>query len=86
LKNLTYRADEETLISALEDENAIISVYPNPTTDKVYLSTGANVRLYTQQGVLLYIGYGNEIDLSAYPQGLYLLKINGDTVVKLVKL
>ncbi|MCL2329294.1 MAG: M6 family metalloprotease domain-containing protein [Bacteroidetes bacterium] len=83
---VTYNGDAETHIIEI-DENAIsINVYPNPTADKVYLSTDANVQLFTQQGALLYVGYGNKIDLTNYPQGIYILKINGDMVVKVVKL
>ncbi|MCL2329293.1 MAG: T9SS type A sorting domain-containing protein, partial [Bacteroidetes bacterium] len=90
LANLvTYNGDAQTRIIEIDeiDENAIvINVYPNPTADKVYLSTDANVQLFTQQGALLYSGFGNEIDLTNYPQGIYILKINGGKVVKVVKL
>jgi len=89
LENLDYRGDKGTLIIEIGeiDESAIaINVYPNPTADKVHLSIDANVQLFTQQGALLYSGFGNEINLTNYPQGIYILKINGDKVVKVVKL
>jgi len=81
LENLESRDDKETRI--IEDA---ISVYPNPTVDKVHLSANVNIKLYTQQGVLLYSGTGNEIDLTAHPKGLYILKINDNMTVKVIKL
>jgi len=64
---------------------ASLQAYPNPTSGIVYLTAAANIKLYTQQGGLLYSGYGNEIDLSNYAKGLYFLHINGNKVVKVVK-
>ncbi|MCL2328855.1 MAG: leucine-rich repeat domain-containing protein [Bacteroidetes bacterium] len=78
-----FRSDVETSIIA---EDAIgINVYPNPTTDKVYLTTEASVKVFNPQGGLLYSGFGKEVDLSGYAKGLYILQINGTSVVKVMK-
>jgi len=84
LATLDYRGDKGTRI--IEDDAIVINVYPNPTVDKVYLSANADVKLYTLQGVLLYSGYGNEVDLTDYPKGVYILQVNGQTAVKVMKL
>ncbi|MCL2329364.1 MAG: leucine-rich repeat domain-containing protein [Bacteroidetes bacterium] len=73
------------ITGGIENNTTTFNVYPNPTTDKVFLTTAANVRLFNQQGALLYSGFGNEIDLSNYSNGVYFLQINGDKVVKVVK-
>jgi len=65
-------------------QNAEVKIYPNPTTGKVYIDVESNVKLYDSQGTLLQETVGKEIDLSAYPQGTYLLKIEGKTV-KVIK-
>ena len=56
-----------------------ITVYPNPTSDKLYINNlgiGA-VRLYTTNGQLLQIietkDSTTEVDMSAYPIGTYVL-------------
>ncbi len=56
------------------------SPHLNPATEKIQLSTTGNLRLYNLQGVLLYANYGDAIDLSAYPKGIYILQIDGKTV------
>jgi hypothetical protein len=61
-----------------------LKIYPNPTTGMVYTGTESDVKVYNSQGVLLQSIFDNKVDLSAYPQGLYLLQVNG-TWVKVVK-
>jgi len=85
---ITYSGDKETRIikDEIDEDTISVNVYPNPTTDQIYLSTDANVKLYSLQGVLLYSGYGDRIDLIGYSQGVYILQINESTIVKVVKL
>jgi len=42
------------------------------------------IKLYSLQGMLLKEIVGVQIDLSAYPQGMYLLQVNGE-MVKVMK-
>jgi len=53
-------------------------IYPNPTNGIIYTETESNIKVYDQQGVLLWKKMGNSIDLSAYPQGIYILQVNGE--------
>jgi exo-beta-1,3-glucanase (GH17 family) len=55
-----------------------IMLYPNPTTDIVLLKTNANIKVYNTQGEILQSLSGNRVDLSAYPQGIYFLQVNGE--------
>jgi hypothetical protein len=63
-----------------------LQVYPNPTRDKVYFSNpnGVEATLYSPQGKLLQRTHSNSVDLSSYPQGIYLLKV-GILTAKVVK-
>jgi hypothetical protein len=61
-----------------------ISIYPNPTTGKIYLEEENTIKVYNLKGALLQETFGNQVDLSAYPQGVYLLQVN-DGWVKVVK-
>lgn len=51
--------------------------YPNPTTGKVFFNTESNIRFCDTRGLLLQEAFGNQVDLSAYPQGIYFLQVNG---------
>jgi hypothetical protein len=58
-------------------ETDIVKFYPNPTTGQVYTETESDIKVYNQQGEVLQETFGNQIDLSDYPQGVYLLQVNG---------
>lgn len=71
-----------------------ISLYPNPTKNKVFLDTEINVsyHLINIQGQEMFKGYldvgMNEMDLSGLPQGLYFLNLespDGKYVKKIMK-
>ena len=53
-----------------------ITLYPNPTTGIVNLDIHADIKVYNMQGALLGKFFGSQVDLSAYPAGIYLLQIN----------
>jgi len=65
----------------LIDENTRISIYPNPTPDKVFIQAelGVKIQLFDIDGKLLSEkeALSNEtvFDLSAYAKGMYLLKV-----------
>ena len=65
-----------------------ISIYPNPTNGIINIRTNSGVmpelKLYSLDGRLLLQTYGNELDLSGYAKGMYLLYVNGNTF-KIVK-
>ncbi|MDR2680051.1 MAG: chitobiase/beta-hexosaminidase C-terminal domain-containing protein [Tannerella sp.] len=58
--------------------------YPNPTPGIVFLGAESNVKVYDVRGALLREVVSDCVDLSAYPQGLYFLRVNG-TFAKVVK-
>ena len=75
-----------------------MSLYPNPTTNQVTLNVGGSdtklqVSLITEQGKYLFTklveldSYRNVVlDVSAYPAGLYVLKVSGANVQGTLKL
>lgn len=59
-----------------------VSVYPNPTTGVTKLSHALDWELISLQGTVLKNGSGNQVDLSEFTNGIYLLKTkNGFTRV-----
>jgi len=67
----------EVGVDELPMTNYELRVYPNPTTGKVYIETESKIKVYNQQGQFLQETFGNQVDLSDYPKGVYLLQING---------
>lgn len=70
----------------LADETA---VFPTITRDKIYLTNSGlsrSIQLYSMQGHRINSwNETQELDLSAYPEGVYLLKLSGDAGSKTVK-
>lgn len=69
--------DATLITSACDDCNLAakygVKVYPNPTTDKVTIEGVEEpyVQLYNVHGRLLYEGYTQTVEMSAYTSGLY---------------
>ncbi|GAP72202.1 hypothetical protein SAMD00024442_27_12 [Candidatus Symbiothrix dinenymphae] len=65
---------------------APLKIYPNPTSDVVHITNGngMEVKVYNLSGELLQRTNENSIDLSAEPNGIYLLQV-GKQTVKVVK-
>jgi hypothetical protein len=62
-----------------------LSVYPNPVEDIVYISgEESNIKVFDIKGTLLQTTFGNQVNLSTYDKGIYLLQIN-DVWKKIVK-
>ena len=73
-----------TGISEIASNSAVV-VYPNPTTGIISVEQPAAIKIYSLQGVLLQATFGTQADLSPYPNGIYILQVNG-TRTKIVKL
>jgi len=65
----------KTSIKEVKSES--ITIYPNPTTDIVYIDSESEIKVYSSQGALLQTIFGKQVDLSAYPAGIYFLNIQG---------
>jgi hypothetical protein len=69
-----------------------VSLYPNPTREKLYLSNKMNliidrIEIYSAGGTLVKtVYYSNEIDLSAQSSGFYFARIYSGQVFKVQKL
>lgn len=77
------------------DKISTLSIYPNPVSNFSIIESSQNIislELYDMQGKLLKTQKANgkkeQLNLSSYPQGVYMLKIttnNGDKTVKIIK-
>ena len=56
-------------------QNPKLNLYPNPTTGMVYIGTESNIKVYNLQGMFLQESFGDHVDLSDYPTGMYLLQV-----------
>lgn len=61
-----------------------LSIYPNPASDKVYLSMSTEWQLVTLQGHIIESGNNTEISIQHLSNGIYLLKTD-DKLFKLIK-
>ena len=83
-----------TLYTSIEDSyEQSIRMYPNPTTGLMYINgiDEATVSVYNISGKLVkshYLLNSNAVDLSALPNGIYLVKIqkDGTTITKKISL
>lgn len=89
--------EAETIFQALSnpdfEQDQSISVYPNPTKDKVNVSgdfTLQTVQLYDVQGRLLQTQLANDnqtnIDISVHSNGVYFIKVTSDKGIKVGKI
>ncbi|MEG1539749.1 MAG: T9SS type A sorting domain-containing protein, partial [Muribaculaceae bacterium] len=56
-----------------------IEIYPNPASDKVTVSGINNINsleLFNMQGGLMKVNYGNEMSVTDFTAGVYMLRIN----------
>ena len=74
---ITVHNCRKTTIPPINSNGNITILYPNPTTHTVFLETESNIKVYNMDGTILQELFGNQVDLSAYPQGVYFLQING---------
>jgi hypothetical protein len=76
IKSLTFDGQEQ------------LSVYPNPTVDRIKVSSNqqvTNVKLYNQTGALVVNTVpdsANEVDLTKLSQGTYYVKINNGSLMR----
>ncbi|MDR0681329.1 MAG: M6 family metalloprotease domain-containing protein [Dysgonamonadaceae bacterium] len=86
-KTYTVTVNREKL-SGIEDVDSRAIVYPNPTTGMVYIKNTAGktpeVTVYNVMGKILLHAKENQIDLSTFPEGMYLLRTE-DRIIKIIK-
>ncbi|UZT96719.1 DUF5074 domain-containing protein [Chryseobacterium fluminis] len=90
-KTLVVNATASVLATA-EVKKLEFAVYPNPVTDILYIKTQEqvkNITLYDISGKLINVQYNNgQINVSALPKGMYILRATTDKAVyqqKLIK-
>lgn len=90
---LQYVISEESMITETgqatdiqQIETTNISLYPNPVKGTVYIEgvTNPDVKVYSIQGALVLQTNGNEVDLSKYAKGMYILQV-GDSRMTVIK-
>jgi len=88
--NLKVHSFYKDILCAIPEPNNVIEIkenlklFPNPIKDVLLLETESKITIYNAQGLLLQETVGKQINFSAYPAGIYLLKVN-DEMYKLIK-
>ena len=95
-----YRVDGETCesematlileVTSVVEHNASVSLYPNPVTDRFIVEGNAKeIKVFDALGQLMYQGSKNTVDVIAWPEGVYFVRIVDEkdvaSVVKLLK-
>lgn len=72
---------DEAAISTDNKVNKVekLCIYPNPCTDKLFLTKNCDYKVYSMMGLELIRGNGNEIPMKKLPPGLYLVQINNNS-------
>ena len=76
-----FNLDEISGIEVVELETL---VYPNPTTDKILLSSPVDYHLFSLKGELVLEGRGSSIEVSQLSKGVYFLNTKTQTF-KIIK-
>lgn len=82
---LLEAAGEEP-VNGIEAADEPILLWPNPVTDQVNLGVEAEMTLYAPDGREVATAVGKRLDVSALPQGVYLLRLHTDGEVLIRRL
>lgn len=85
LVQFDYDGEHEVLKTIYLQQSVDVVVHPNPTTGVVYIEGAHEWRVETIFGAHLIQGREKRIDLSAFAKGVYIVKADNNTIVKLVK-
>jgi hypothetical protein len=91
----TYNANNQSLsVSNFEDFSNNLKIYPNPSSDIINISNEKypleSLEIINLQGQILYKNINmnlnnTSIDLSNYANGIYLVNVNNQTLIKVIK-
>jgi hypothetical protein len=74
--------DSESMIEKISS----IQIYPNPSIGIFTISATANIEVYNLIGELVLTeNNATSIDITAAPNGMYFVKLNGGRIEKLIK-
>lgn len=76
------RVEKEDPVGVNEISNNTVRIYPNPSSDFIYLSdnvTVENLKAFSTEGQMLMEAAETKVDIRALPMGTYLLQIRTET-------
>lgn len=76
----TPNASNNTMVGISEATNSLVSVFPNPTSGKVFFTKVAAYVLSDITGKKLQQGKNSEIDMHNFSSGIYLLNLDGKVI------
>lgn len=79
-----YQTATFSSANALENkENKLLTIYPNPVKEQLFIESSGTYILSDSQGSILYEGDANSLDVQNYPSGTYFLQ-SDQTVQKFI--
>ena len=85
LKVVKFGPDPSTLsidddIEEVDSSINSIRVYPNPTSNRIFIQSSSEVKssIYNISGRKMGVYYSNEIDMSSFNNGIYIIDIESE--------
>ncbi|NNK80552.1 MAG: T9SS type A sorting domain-containing protein, partial [Flavobacteriales bacterium] len=72
-------------VNGLQENSAMIQVYPNPTPDVLYLPEKGLFEVFDMTGRILLSGYDNRLDVSALSTGIYSIRFEKSGLATFIK-
>lgn len=87
IKQVDYNGQYEysEVISVMVKKERI-GVYPNPTSNMLYLDDFSNYSIVNSKGQRVVNGRGNRVDLSNLPNGIYIVRLGDGTMEQFLKM
>lgn len=86
-KDIQFKGCTQIVLSN-ELPNEMLVVYPNPSSDLIFIkniSEDSKLELFNSNGIKVSNQKGNQINISSFPSGIYILSVNNSNKVKIVK-
>jgi hypothetical protein len=86
-KDIQFKGCTQIVLSNEQPAEMLI-VYPNPSSDWIFIKNieeDSKLEMYNSSGIKVLSQKGNQINISSFPSGIYILSVNESIKVKIVK-
>ena len=76
------------IVLSNEQPAEMLVVYPNPSSDWIFIKNieeDSKLEMFNSNGIKVLNQKGNQINISSFPSGIYILSVNESIKVKIVK-
>ncbi len=86
-KDIQFKGCTQIVLSN-EQPAEMLVVYPNPSSDWIFIKNikeDSKLEMYNSSGRKVLSQKGNQINISSFPFGIYILNVNESIKVKIIK-